>query len=428
MNKILINKLLERESSVNIAIIGCGWWGSGVAKAICKVPNIIPRVLVDKEIDRCINLYLELGIKKKDIAIVKNFKELQLAQDEEKFIVFTDLSLIRELKGIDVVHEAIGDVYPGVMAALYSIEAGIHFTTVNAEMDATVGLVLANRAKQKGIVYSNTDGDQPGCLARMLDDIISWGFEPKIIGNNKFFLDYYQNPTGIKPFVPNGQSPYKLCSAADGAKLALEMAVVANAFGYPPLKRGMYGPETKKSDLIKTFNDLINLDSIKGGHIDYTMGTTEPNQGGPIFVIGYTDDLRLKEDMKHLKKGDGPYFLFFRDHHLCTIEAPSTIAEAALFKVPTITPKGRYADVLAVAKKDIQAGQKIDGIGGNDCFGLVECANVVSEKELLPIGLAEFATANKNIKKDTVITYNMVDISNNIVFQLRKEQDKLPLI
>lgn len=427
MHKLITQKLKEREKPINVAIVGCGWYGSGVARELHRIPGMVPKVLVNRTIDKAVGAYLEMGVNKNDIAIVHNSKELNLAQGSAKYIVFSDFELIKELKDIDVVFEATGNILAGAQAAMNSIEAGIHFVTINSELDATIGLRLANLAREKGIVCSNSDGDQPGALARMLDDVVSWGFEPRIVGNCKQFFDIHQTPLGVKSFVPKGQDAFKICSYTDGSKQSFELAVVGNAFGYPPLKRGMYGPKTLKKDLIKTFDDLVNLKSIKEGHIEYTLGTCEPNQGGPVFIVAYSEDTRLKADMKLLKKGEGPYYLFFRDYHLCIVETPSTIAEAALFNIPTLSPKGRYVDVIAIAKRDLNPGQKLDGIGGYDCYGMIERANIVAEKRFLPLGLAEFAIVKKKIPKDTPITYGMVKISDNLIVKLRKEQDQLPL-
>ncbi|KKL10855.1 hypothetical protein LCGC14_2551640, partial [marine sediment metagenome] len=256
MNRFILKKLMERKKPINVAIVGCGWWGYRVVKELNRLPNIVPKVLVDKDIKKCITAYSNIGIKKKEITIVENLEELKNVPYSQ-YIAFSNLSLIKNLKNIDVIHEATGDVNAGVQVALNSAEAKINFVTINCEMDATVGLILADRAKKMDLVYSNCDGDQPGCLARMLDDIISWGFEPKIVGNNKLFLDHYQNPTGIIPYVPNGQNPLLLCGVADGTKLAMELTVVANSFCFYPLKRGMYGPRTNKIDFIKTFDDLL---------------------------------------------------------------------------------------------------------------------------------------------------------------------------
>ncbi len=75
----------------------------------------------------------------------------------------------------------------------------------------------------------------------------------------------------------------------------------------------------------------------------------------------------------------------------------------------------------------LKVGQKLDGIGGYDCYGEVERADITAKERLLPIGLAEFATVKKKIPKDTPLTYDMVELSDNIVMKLKKEQDQLPL-
>ncbi|OGW79987.1 MAG: hypothetical protein A3G33_04950 [Omnitrophica bacterium RIFCSPLOWO2_12_FULL_44_17] len=425
--RLIKEALRKRKKTVNVAIVGCGWWGCGVAKYLYKMDFMHPRVLVDKEIDKCIQTYLDVGVYKNQILRIENAKDINKA-NEYRHIVISDLSLFGELLpklNVDVIHEAIGEVLPGAQVAMMAMENKLPFTTINSEMDATIGLILSQKAEQKGIVYTNSDGDQPGCLARMLDYIIGWGFEPRIIGNNKLFLDYYQTPEGVMPWVPKGGNPYVLSSAADGSKLALELSVVANAFNYPPLKRGMYGPEAKKSDLISVFDRLVNLNSLDGGHIDYTLGTTEPNMGGPVFVVAYTQDSRLQAEMKHYKKGPGPYYLFFRDHHIGSIEAPSTIAEASLFGSASLCPTVWCSDVITLAKRDLKAGKRLDLMGGYDYYGLAEKADIAISEKILPIGLAEFATLTCDVKKDAVITYDMVELEDNLATQLRKEQDAL---
>ena len=422
MYNIIKQKLREREKPINVCVVGCGWFGSRVVGELFRTQNMNPKVIITRTTEKAIKAYLENGAKKEEIIEIKNFEDT----DDAKYVVSSNLDLIKELKDIDIVFEATGDVFAGAQAAINSINAGINFVTINYEMDATLGLILAKLAKEKGVVYSGSDGDQPGCLARMINEVKAYGLEPKIVGNCKEFFDMYQTPEGVKPFVPKGQDPYKICSFTDGSKQSFELASVGNAFGLYPAKRGMYGLRTKKIDLIKTFDDLIRLDSIEGGCIEYTMGCCEHNQGGPIFVVAKTNDLKVVEDLKYLKKGDGPFYLFFRDHHLCYLEAISSIAEAVLFNTATLAPKGRYVDVIATAKRDISAGQKLDGIGGFDCYGLVEKADIAAKERLAPLGLAEFAIAKKEIRKDQPITSDMVEVSTNIAVMLREEQDKLP--
>lgn len=424
--RLIKEALIKRGKPINVAVIGCGWWGCGVAKYLYRMNGMHPKVLLDIEIDKCFQTYLDLGVKRDDIFHVQSFEDLDAVKSQQ-YVVMSNIDFLNELPkfGVDVVHESIGEVLAGAKVALATIEHGLPFTTVNSEMDATIGLILARKAQEKGVIYTNTDGDQPGCLARMLDYIIEWGFEPKIVGNNKLFLDYYQTPEGVMPWVPEGGNPYMLSSAADGVKLAMELSVVANAYNFPPMKRGMYGPNTQKGDILKTYDELVDLNSLQGGHIDYTMGSTEPNMGGPVFVIASTNDPRLQAEMKHYKKGPGPNYLFFRDHHIGSIEAPATIAEAVLFNSAALTPKVWCSDVLTLAKRDLTAGQKLDELGGYDYYGLMEKADVFAKEKALPAGLAEFATMKVDARKDAVLTYDMVDLEPNVAIALRQEQDLL---
>jgi hypothetical protein len=47
----------------------------------------------------------------------------------------------------------------------------------------------------------------------------------------------------------------------------------------------MYGPITEKKNIIQSYQDLVGLDSIDNGHIDFTLGSTEPNMGGPYSLL-----------------------------------------------------------------------------------------------------------------------------------------------
>lgn len=420
----IYEELKKKKKEVKVSIIGCGFWGICFINALKRTGFMVPQLLIDKNINKCGKAYAEFGVKKEEILYIESAKDIKKI-GRYKYLAASNIDLLENLEkfNVDIVHECTGNILSGAKAAIFSIENRIPFTTINSEMDATIGLILSKKASEKGTIYTNTEGDQPGCLAEMIDTVVSWGFEPRIVGNCKLFLDHYQTPKGVMPWVPEGGNPYSYSGAADGSKMSLELTVVANAFNFPPLKRGMYGPTTKKTEIIKTFNNLINLDNLSGGHIDFTLGSTEPDMGGPVFVIGYTKNECLKVEMKNYKKGKGPYYLFFRDHHLGSIEAPLTIAKTLLFKKVFLSPKVWCSEVIAVAKRDLKAGTKLDEIGGYDYYGVVEKADIAFKERMLPLGLASFTTLRKDIKKDEIITYNDVEIENNFAVNLRSEQD-----
>ena len=429
MYKLLLNQLEKRDTPINVAVVGCGFFGGGLVRELMRIKNLNPKaIVVRNNIDRAVNRYLDIGIDKRDIIVADGRKKLAQALNPEKYLILTDVELLSETVGIEVLFDATGSLSGGVQAALTAIKNGFHFITVNAELEATVGPLLTKRARERGIIYSVSDGDQPGVLARMLNELIFQGFSPKIIGNCKEYFDPLQTPSGVAPYVPVGQNPKKICSFTDGSKQSLELTVVANGFGFYPLKRGMYGPETRKQNILASFQKLVNLDTLKGGCIDFTLGATEPNQGGPVFIIARNNDPEVRAALKILKRGPGPDYLFFRDYHMCHIEACSSIVEAVLFKQSTLCSRGCYVDTIAVAKRDLPAGTRLDGIGGYDCYGLVEKADTAAAQNLLPLGLIEFATLKKDVRRHQPITYSQVNLEkNNLVVDLRKEQERLPV-
>ena len=209
-------------------------------------------------------------------------------------------------------------------------------------------------------------------------------------------------------------------SFADGTKISFEMAIVANATGLRAGKRGMYGP--KCSHVIEAPKLFPQEQLLNGGLVDYVLGA-EPSPG--IFVLGYSDIPIQKHFFKYLKMGEGPIYTFYRPFHLCSFEVPLTAARVAILKDPAITPAGKpVCDVITVAKRDLQAGEILDGIGGFTCYGMLENADIVHRQNLLPMGVSADCKLKYNIPKDQPITYDDVILPDNrLSDKLRAEQN-----
>lgn len=421
----MMRLLKKRTEPLRIAVVGCGWYGSGIVRELFRLPNIVPKILISHSEEKCADVYLSAGLGKGRIAVAPRGESVIDLRGPDRCFVSSDISVIRRLKGLDLVFEATGDVVAGTRAALYAIGSGVPFVTVNSEMDATVGLRLAALAGEKGLVYSNSDGDQPGCLARLIEDISLYGFIPKVAGNCKGFLDRHQTPEKVMPFVPKGQNPVAICSFADGSKQSLELAVTGNAFGYYPFRRGMLGPAARKEDFVKTFDGLIDFKSSKETYVDYVMHVQGPEEGIGVFVIACRSGAQIQLDMEYLRMGKGPYYLFFKDYHLCYFEGISTILETALSGRPTIVPAGRFIDVVAFAKRGLAAGRILDGVGGYDLYGEVERASVVANEKFLPLGIAKGARVLKDIPADCPLTYDTVELPDNEAVKARLELERI---
>jgi predicted homoserine dehydrogenase-like protein len=65
---------------------------------------------------------------------------------------------------------------------------------------------------------------------------------------------------------------------------------------------------------------------------------------------------------------------------------------------------GPVCEVLTVAKRNLKAGEILDGVGGFMTYGVIENASVASAKDLLPMGFSEGCRLLHDIPKDDVIT------------------------
>ena len=80
--------------------------------------------------------------------------------------------------------------------------------------------------------------------------------------------------------------------------------------------------------------------------------------------------------------------------------------------------------MIAAAKRDLEAGEVVDGLGHYMTYGLCENADVVHAERLLPIGLAEGCRLRRNVPRDQCLTYEDVDIpTGRLCDELRREQD-----
>jgi predicted homoserine dehydrogenase-like protein len=309
----------------------------------------------------------------------------------------------------------------GARVALGAIEHGKHVVLMNAEVDATVGPLLKAHADRAGVVMTNTDGDQPGVVMNLFRWVKTIGYRPVLVGNVKGLYDPYRTPETQKEFAEaHDQRPHMVTSFADGTKLSMEQAVMANATGFGVARRGMHGPEC---DHVREAPDLFDADELlDGGIVDYVLGA-EPGPG--VFVLGYNDDPVKQQYMEYLKMGDGPLYTFYVPYHLPHLEVPLTAARAELFGDPAITPAGGpVCDVLAVAKQDLEAGTELDGLGGFTCYGLVDDAETCHEEGLLPMGLSEGCRLTRPVSRDEPIGYDDVELpEGRLADRLRREQD-----
>jgi predicted homoserine dehydrogenase-like protein len=372
----------------------------------------------NRHIEDAQRAYRQAGVE--DMNFVETVSQLEDAVKRHRYVVTDDPMLLCRAEGIDAIIEATGAIEFGARVVLTAIEHGKHIILMNAELDATLGPILKVYADKAGVVITNSDGDQPGVIMNLVRYVRSIGCRPILAGNIKGLHDPYRTPKTQRAYAQRyKQKPHMVTSFADGTKISMEMAVVANGTGFRVGRRGMYGIYCNHVN--ETPELFPQEEMLNGGLVDYVVGAQPP---GGVFVIGYNENPIQQQYLNYYKMGDGPYYVFYTPYHLCHLETPLTVARAVLFHDATITPLGApICDVLTLAKRDLKAGETLDGIGGFTTYGLLENFDTSLSENLLPMGLSEGCQLIRNVDRDEVIMYKDVVLpSERLCDKLREEQ------
>jgi len=404
--------LLERETKgqpIRVGMVGAGAEGRAIALQLgSPVPGI--------RLVGIANRTLENGEKAFSQAGIAGWRPASSPAEAAKAIasgspVLTDdPSVLTACDAIDLIVEVTVTIDAAASICLSAFEHGKHVVLVNAELDSLLGPILKTKADQAGVVLTHTDGDEPGVAMTLLRYLRSVGLRPVAAGNLKGMVDHYRTPATQREFAQKyGLNPKKTASFADATKLSMETTVLANATGFHAGRRGMYGPACKN---VRDMAQLLPADQmLNTGLVDYALGAT-PYTGA--FVIVYEDSALKQAQLAYYKLGDGPFYVFYTPYHLPHVQIASTIGRAFIHRDATIAPRaGPICEVVTVAKRNLKAGEHLDGIGGFCAYGLIENTAAAREMAALPIGLAEGCVLTRDIGKDQVISFSDVSLPSD---------------
>lgn len=418
-------KRLTEKGPIRIAMIGAGFMGRGIALQIATaIPGIRLCAIATRNADAARRAYEEAGQQPR---AVSSLQHLRAAIDAGTPAITEDWRLVCDAPEIECIIEVTGSIDYAAEAIDYALSQGKHVVAMNPEIDGTLGPLFNRRAAEKGLVFTDADGDQPGVTMNLFRFVRGIGITPVVCGNIKGLHDPYRNPTTQKAFAERwGQKPHMVTSFADGTKVSFEQAVIANGTGMRVAKRGMIGPTVDSGTPIDIAAQKLEAERFIGtpGIVDYVTGAA-PGPG--VFVLGTVEHPQQRHYLELYKLGKGPLYCFYTPYHLCHFEAPNTAARAVLFNDAALRPLGApCVDVIAGAKTDLKAGTMLDDLGHYMTYGLAENADLVHRERLLPIGLAAGCTLKRDIRKDEVIGYDDVILpKDRLIDRLRAEQDRI---
>jgi predicted homoserine dehydrogenase-like protein len=447
-----LKSFVIKGNNIKIAIVGLGQMGLSLVSHLNDLPGFKILAAVDKDTEKLNNIsaVLKLSIDKgfsvfecSDISNILSssidavFKGRYVDENADidklnkevgkgKIIFTNDFRILPRLKEVEIIVDATGYPDVGGSVALSALCGNKHVVTLNVEADVTVGPILKKIADERELIYTLSAGDEPAALKELYDFADGLGFKIICAGKGKNNpLDVQANPTTLAEYAARkGSSPKMMTSFVDGTKSMIEMACLSNATGLIPDCRGMHGARADIKDLISTF--CLKKDGgilEREGVVDFVIGDLAPG----VFLVYSTKNLMVKEILKYLVLGEGPNYLLYRPYHLTSIETPLSIARLYFERQPWIVPKdGIISEIITVAKKDLKAGELIDGIGGYTVYGLIDLYETAKKQNLLPIGLSQGCILRVDKKKGEEIAYDDVDFPvNTLLMQLRKLQEEI---
>jgi predicted homoserine dehydrogenase-like protein len=410
----IYQKLLQREkenSPIRVGVIGAGQMGFGMIAQISRIPGMSVTGICD--------MNLEAAKKAGD------FYHSQSAY-RNTMVISSDYRNVIQSPNVDVVVDATGVPEVGAKISLEALRSKKHIVLLNVEVDITIGSIMNQLFTNAGLVYSGSAGDEPAATLELYEFAKTMGLEVLVAGKGK-----------NNPFIPvsnpdlcadeakqKHMSAHMLAAFQDGTKTMAEMNLLSNATGLVPDKVGMHGVEANLETVVEKLNIVENGGVLESfGVVEYVKGLAPG-----VFVIVKSDLEPVDDELRYLKVGKGPHYVLYRPYHLASLETPITIAKAVLNHESSIQPLGApISETVAVAKRDINAGQSVDGIGGYCVRGVLEKHEEMSVNGHIPIGLISGrVVAKRNIKQGQFLTLDDVELdTNTTVWKLRTLQDQL---
>lgn len=423
----LASALAERERAgqpVRVGLIGAGQMGTDIIVQCAQMPGMRIVAVAEPASMRAQEAFAIAGTERSASRLVET-DDADQAYRSGAVAITRNYQSVCEADCVDVVIDATGNPNVGANVAMLAIAAGKHIVMMNVEGDVTMGAYLAAQAREAGVVYTLGAGDEPTATMELVNFVRSLGYPIVAAGkgkNNPFRIDAMPADY-VEEATRRNMNPRMLVEFVDGTKTMVEMVALANAAGLVPDVPGMHGPAAELSRLDKVLCPREEGGILtRKGVVDFSVAK---GVAPGVFVVAEMRHPRIRERMGDLHLGDGPYYTFYRPYHLTSIEVPLSAAAAVLFGESHMCPLPvPTAEVGALAKRDIAAGETLDAIGETCYRGFALSRTDAQDRNALPLGLAQGARAARAIAKGDYLTYeNCAPDESLRIVEVRRAHD-----
>ncbi len=427
---------------IRVGLIGAGKFGSMYLAQVPRTPGVHLTAIADLSPDNARANLQRVGWQAERVAATSIDDAIKSGTTH----VGDDWQALVRHPAIDVVVECTGHPIAAVDHCLAAFASAKHVVNVTVEADAFCGPLLARRAREAGVVYSLAFGDQPALICELFDWARTCGFPVVAAGRGHKWLPHFCESTpetvwghyGLTPeqATRGGLNPKMFNSFLDGSKPSIESTAVANATGLAVPSNGLLYPPGGIDEIPnltrpkseggvlerKGMVEVISSLRADGTPIDYDI-----RMGVWVTVEAETDYIKHCFEEYNARTDDsGRYFTLYKRWHLIGLEVGMSVASVALRGEPTGVAQGWHADVVATAKRDLRAGEVLDGEGGYTVWGKLQPASKSVALGGLPLGLAHDIKLVRPVAKGQCLTWDDVAIDTNThAYRIRKQMETL---
>jgi predicted homoserine dehydrogenase-like protein len=436
-------KLLQREADgrpVAVGLIGAGKFGTMFLAQARLTAGMHIAGVADLDVHRARSQLKTAGWADGQYAAAS----LDDAHMKRTTLVTDNAAALIADPRIEVIVEATGVPGAGIHHALQAIASAKHIVMVNVEADAVAGPLLARKAKAAGVVYSLAWGDQPALICEHVDWARAAGFKVIAAGKGTRYEPYYHksNPDNVWDILDKylniadraSINAKMFNSFVDGSKSAIEMTAVCNATGLVPQSGGLHFPPASRFELADVCKPKAAGGTLeKEGVTEVTSSVYRDGRDVPhhlalgTYVVfeGETDYARrCFKEYAMLPDRSGRFAALYRPIHMIGLELGISVASCALRGESTGAPTGFRSDVVATAKRDLKAGEMLDGEGGFCVWGKQTPAEVSLRQQLLPLGLAHNVRLKRDIAEGRALTWaDIASDANDSAVKARREME-----
>jgi len=438
----LLQRRVANDNPIRIGRIGAGKFASMFLAQARRTPGFHILAIADLNIERAKQSLRRTGWADEQFAAT-NFYEAR--RQRATFLTQDSVALIRE-SGVEVIIDATGDPAAGVLHALLCFQHGRHIVMVNVEADALCGPLLARKAVQSDVVYSLAYGDQPALICELVDWARGAGFDVVAAGKGTKYLPVYHQSTPETVWGHYGFSPEQVAqgdfnaqmfnSFLDGTKSGIEMAAVANATGLTPAPDGLVFPPAGVDELAQVCRPKSAGGALHhAGQVEVVSSLRR--DGAPVerdlrwgvyvtFEAASDYVARCFKEYGLVTDESGRYTAMYKPYHLIGLELGISVLSAVLRREPTGAANDFRGDVVATAKRDLKAGELLDGEGGQTVWGKLMPARDSLAVGGLPIGLAHKVKLKHNVPAGQPLKWMDVEIDQQaLAVKLRREMESM---